>query len=331
MEYLTRKIFAAYPDIDQVTSIYREVRSRDPMVVDTGDGGGGEEGDDKYRPLVLLLAVLYKLQDRNDGFFKTGGEHLEVGATRDWLEVAAFYWHQQHSLGKQLREGISSVDSEAAIRQLVERNRRRIVAALGLDSSEVAVSVSELCHGGGEGGGGGVVDTGRSLASHTPDHVVTVSPAHRAVVLTVLGTRIFPRPSTRDIIMDLAARPQPFLGGLAHGGMVVGATNLAKVALPPILEQLAAHPGYSLLVVGYSLGIYYLLKCFSPILKQNIFTIICARSGPGAAVPAGCPPRRAPRAAAGGCPGAGSAVRLPARVRGAAAEAARGHHGAGEL
>ena len=56
--------------------------------------------------------------------------------------------------------------------------------------------------------------------------------------------------------MDLAARPQPFLGGLAHGGMVVGATNLTKVALPPILEQLAAHPGYSLLVVGYSLGIY---------------------------------------------------------------------------
>ena len=291
MEYLTRKIFAAYPDIDQVTSIYREVRSRDPLVGDAGDGGGAEggaeEGDDKYRPLVLLLAVLYKLQDRNDGFFKTGGEQLECGATRDWLEVAAFYWHQQHSLGKQLREGISSVDSEAAIRQLVERNRRRMVAALGLDSSEVAVSVSELCHGGGEGGGGDVVDTGRSLASHTPDHVVTVSPAHRAVVLTVLGTRIFPRPSTRDIIMDLAARPQPFLGGLAHGGMVVGATNLAKVALPPILEQLAAHPGYSLLVVGYSLGIS--TNIFYPF--SNIFTIICARSRPGAAVSAGCPPR----------------------------------------
>ena len=40
MEYLTRKIFAAYPDIDQVTSIYREVRSRDPLVGDAGDGGG---------------------------------------------------------------------------------------------------------------------------------------------------------------------------------------------------------------------------------------------------------------------------------------------------
>ena len=47
MEYLTRKIFAAYPDIDQVTSIYREVRSRDPLVGDTGDGDGAEEGDDK--------------------------------------------------------------------------------------------------------------------------------------------------------------------------------------------------------------------------------------------------------------------------------------------
>ena len=47
MEYLTRKIFAAYPDIDQVTSIYREVRSRDPLVGDTGDGGGGgAEGEE---------------------------------------------------------------------------------------------------------------------------------------------------------------------------------------------------------------------------------------------------------------------------------------------
>ena len=80
------------------------------------------------------------------------------------------------------------------------------------------------------------------------------SPLAQAVVLTILGTRIFPKPNTQDIIMDLAGRTCSYLGGEAHCGMVAGCRKLEELALPRVLEQLAGHPGFSLLVIGYSLG-----------------------------------------------------------------------------
>ena len=65
-------------------------------------------------------------------------------------------------------------------------------------------------------------DGDRRLEDHCPDFVISVHHCHRAVVFTVFGTRIFPRPHPHDIIMDLAARTEPFHHGLAHKGMVAG-------------------------------------------------------------------------------------------------------------
>ena len=92
---------------------------------------------------------------------------------------------------------------------------------------------------------------------------------YRRVVLVLLGTKVFPSPSTLDIIMDLAAHSEPFLKvaqthlrikhtifsqGQAHAGMAAGTRNLMKMAVPRVAEQLEANPGYSLLIIGYSLG-----------------------------------------------------------------------------
>ena len=118
----------------------------------------------------------------------------------------------------------------------------------------------------------------------------------QAVVLTILGTRIFPRPhpqvrtsfektfdSRFDVLMTdvfdatgsdhglggpdkwiswwfcsqvlKLSFPQVFLGfDFQPSGMASGCRSLEREALPTILEQLRIHNGFSLLIVGYSLG-----------------------------------------------------------------------------
>ena len=74
------------------------------------------------------------------------------------------------------------------------------------------------------------------------------------MVLTILGTRVFPRPNIYDVIMDLRAETQPFLHGEAHAGMVIGSKNILERSWESLREAVTSNPGYSVLVVGYSLG-----------------------------------------------------------------------------
>ena len=54
--------------------------------------------------------------------------------------------------------------------------------------------------------------------------------------------------------MDMAGATTPFLHGEAHAGIAIGVKNLVARALPQVVELLIKNPGYSLLLVGYSLG-----------------------------------------------------------------------------
>ena len=88
------------------------------------------------------------------------------------------------------------------------------------------------------------------------------------VLVTLLGTRIFPNPSVYDVVMDLRAETVPFLGGEAHSGMVIGTRNILDKSFAVLKETVEDNPGYSILVVGYSLG-----KTFLPLhLGINIYT-----------------------------------------------------------
>jgi len=93
-----------------------------------------------------------------------------------------------------------------------------------------------------------------SISSHTPDFTIMVDRSQSLVLVTLLGTRIFPNPSVYDVVMDLRAELVPFLGGEAHSGMVIGMRNIMDKSFPIIKETLEKNPGYSILVVGYSLG-----------------------------------------------------------------------------
>merc|ERR1719509_459099 len=78
---------------------------------------------------------------------------------------------------------------------------------------------------------------------------------HQAVVLLVLGSRGYPGDrGPLDFVMDFSLKTEPWMGGEAHAGILQGARNLEAAVLPCLIEQLALHPTYSLLLVGYSLG-----------------------------------------------------------------------------
>ena len=74
------------------------------------------------------------------------------------------------------------------------------------------------------------------------------------MVVTILGTRIFPRPNIYDVIMDLRAETRPFLDGEAHAGMVIGSKNILERSWQSLRDAVTSNPGFSVLVVGYSLG-----------------------------------------------------------------------------
>jgi len=242
MEYLTKKLASQYPDIAMISDLYNELVEKHHKTTDDDLAG-----DAKYRPLPLLIAVLYKVQARNDQFFKTGGQVMSHNMFL--LELVGYYWHVQHHAGKLLRKGINGVTGKAEMEELIETNRGEICQSLDLCKNDVPhVSVSELVE------DDISPDADRRLEDHCPDFVISVHHCHKAVVFTVLGTRIFPRPHPHDIIMDLAAKTEPFHHGLAHSGMVAGSRNLMKHALPKLSEELHKYPGYSLLLVGYSLG-----------------------------------------------------------------------------
>ena len=246
MEFLNKRATSKYPDLATLSEIYHELFHKEEIQPD------GWAGDDKTRPLLLLLAVLSKVQERAET--ERRGREVRREEYQEVLELAGYYWHLQHKLGKGLREGINNVPSTDLenIAKLLEKNREKMRSSLGLEM--VGVSVSELHH---REDQGQVAVSGtkvRSLTAHTPDYVITVQESHRAVVFTVLGTRVFPTPNPGDVIMDLACRTETFLDGEAHAGMVLGHRNLVKTALPTLIEELRKRPGFSLLVVGYSLG-----------------------------------------------------------------------------
>ena len=116
MEFLTKRLASQYPDIGMISSLYRELVEKHNK-----DSDDDLVGDAKYRPLPLLIAVLYKVQARNDTFFKTGGQVMSK--TKNLVELVGYYWHVQHNVGKLLREGINEVTGKKNVKILIEKNR----------------------------------------------------------------------------------------------------------------------------------------------------------------------------------------------------------------
>jgi alpha-beta hydrolase superfamily lysophospholipase len=93
------------------------------------------------------------------------------------------------------------------------------------------------------------------IASHwTSDHMrpayfVGLDHASKTVAVCVRGTA-----SLRDALTDLTLTIVPFMGSLAHLGMVQSATALHKAVKPELAQALESNKGYTVVVVGHSLG-----------------------------------------------------------------------------
>jgi len=222
-----------FPDISFIMEMFREMRSQGVEV----------DGESKYYPNTLLLAVLFRLQARQEGPFKKAGEELEERSSL--VELLGYFWHQLDSVAVILREGLKG-ETREEVSQGIEESRVRIAERLGFEEADVPLaSVSELR---GE-------EEQLRIDDHCPDFVVVVDRAHKAVVLFILGSRGYPGPrGPLDFVMDFSLSTVPYLGGEAHSGILKGAANLEKAALPCLLQQLSLNQGFSLLFVGYSLG-----------------------------------------------------------------------------
>ena len=103
---------------------------------------------------------------------------------------------------------------------------------------------------------GVVAAEGPSIENHCPDFTITVDRDQSCVVVTLLGTRVFPHPNIYDVVMDLRVETRQFMDGQAHAGMAIGAQNIMDRSFASLRDCLQANPDYSILVVGYSLGSY---------------------------------------------------------------------------
>ena len=148
-----------FPDISFIMEMFKEMRSQGVEV----------EGESKFYPNTLLLAVLFRLQARQEAPFKRAGEELEDRS--HLVELIGYFWHQLDSVAVILREGLKG-ETREEVRQGVEESRIRIAKKLGFEEADVPLaSVSELC---------GAGDKLR-IDDHCPDFVVVIDRAHKVI------------------------------------------------------------------------------------------------------------------------------------------------------
>mmetsp|Transcript_23876 Transcript_23876/g.36106 ORF Transcript_23876/g.36106 Transcript_23876/m.36106 type:complete len:402 (+) Transcript_23876:553-1758(+) len=90
--------------------------------------------------------------------------------------------------------------------------------------------------------------------THRPAYFIVRDLKHRKIVLSIRGTF-----SARDVLTDLCASAETFETGRrgkhrAHHGMLEAAISLATETKETVEKELHANPGYSLVLVGHSLG-----------------------------------------------------------------------------
>jgi hypothetical protein len=99
-----------------------------------------------------------------------------------------------------------------------------------------------------------VVTFESSARTHRPAFFIVRDVSRKKIVLAIRGTL-----STRDVLTDLCCTAEDFETGgrglhRAHHGMLESARGIAEVAEEVVKQELEENPGYSLVIVGHSLG-----------------------------------------------------------------------------
>jgi len=186
--------------------------------------------DGKWRPVVLTLGLVYKLQKVSDDFwydvdsvFMQNKEKITT-----LVELLAKYWWYLMDVATSLKG-----DDDEMYENLAK--------GLNVPQDDILYVF--------------VKDAEKAIvAEHCPDIALAVHHTEKEVVLTVCGTKVFPAPSVADIMMDLYCQSIPFHKGRAHKGMATACDNIINKIMDTLVERLKELPDYRLVVIGYSLG-----------------------------------------------------------------------------
>ena len=202
--------------------------------------------DGKYRPVLLTLGLLYKLQkvSDDDWYDDTGVFVQDHEKIKKAVELLAKYWWFSIGVAKSIRG--DEKDLYKNIADGLSKPVEDILFAYSKDADQANVD------------------------EHCPDIAIVVDHEKKEVVFTVCGTKVrifrviqhtrelflkmFPVPSVADILMDLYCNNVPFHQGRAHEGMAKACTNIISMTLDALVTKLEQMPQYTLLIVGYSLG-----------------------------------------------------------------------------
>ena len=198
------------------------------------------------RPLPLLLGILYKVQESLASSLEQiqAVQHETVSESEELSALLGHYWNLIRLADTSIRHvDHQEEEEELTGERLISLSKRQYAETLSIPEEQVVWVWSSKA-----------LNQSSLLSDHVPEHMITVDHHQKAVILTLLGTKVFPAPQPLDIIMDLMATAESFQDGVAHGGIGVGTRNLVETAVPVIKSQLELHPSYSLLVLGYSLG-----------------------------------------------------------------------------
>ena len=212
----------------------------------------------------FLLGLLYKLQkieDSREGhwynspeiFVRNDEEEAEM------LNVYGFYWHLIIKVAGVLRsaEADHSPEGQDQIKAMLQE-------ALGPDNIEALIANAT---------------DDQVVEEHCPDFALLLDHTHQMIVINICGTRMIPAPKMSDVFMDLYAKAEPFLNGVAHQGMAIGANNILEKCSSQLTEATDKYPEYGVLVTGYSLGAGICQLVAMQLLQDGSSNVRCVSYG----------------------------------------------------
>jgi len=190
-----------------------------------------DEKDRKWRPILLTVGLMYKLQKvLDDPWYDASNIFIKEESTKmNLVRTFAWYWHYL------LKVAWALVLHTKCDQDLIQN----LAESLKIEEKQIVFSLMK---------------DSDILDDHSPDIMLIVHHERKEVILTICGTKITPHPSAADIMLDLHAQATPFHQGKAHEGIALACNTILRLVMHSLITTLNQYSHYNLVILGYSLG-----------------------------------------------------------------------------